>query len=187
MRYLVTTIGACICVCPALGNLVVNGSFEADGTISASNVLTGWTVLAGDVDTRFALSGGSTATDGDFLVDLDGDTSATIEQTVSGLVIGAEYEFSFDVGANSGPALLLWELEGASTIADTLSTSTGPLETVMTSFIAASETLTIRFTDLPNGLTKSGVALDNVRLIPSPAGSAVLVAVSFGAARRRRS
>jgi len=146
-------------------NLVNNGSFEADGMVSEAIVLTGWTVAAGNVDTRNSLIGGSVATDGKFLLDLEGRQAGTITQTIGGLDVGQPYVFRFDLGANSNNTVIGVVLSGAATLDETLPAIADPLVTVQRSFTAVSTTLTITFIDRGGTGNNAGPALDDVRLI----------------------
>ena len=166
---------------PVAAATVVNGSFEADGQVSDSPTLTGWTVETGNVDTRPSLSGGSAATDGTFLLDLAGNTAGKITQTLTNLIVGRAYTFSFDLGANNSSTSVLLELSGATTLSESVSANTGPLVSVSRDFFATDSALTFSFTD--EGTGNSGPALDNVALssVPAPLsglllGSAVLLA-----------
>jgi hypothetical protein len=146
-------------------NLMSNGSFEADGELSSSTTLTGWSVTAGNIDTRPMLVGGSVATDGEFLLDLEGTVAATITQSVVGLVVGEPYVFSFDLGANTANTVLGIVLSGATNLDETLPAIAGPLTPVARSFKAGATTLTVTFIDRGGTGGNAGPALDNVRLV----------------------
>lgn len=87
---------------------IQNGSFELSNvaflnnryaTVSAGDAtaLPGWTIGAGDLD---LISGFWSASDGDYSLDLNGRSPATIWQDVAGLDVGATYLVSFDFAAN---------------------------------------------------------------------------------------
>ncbi|WP_458113412.1 GEVED domain-containing protein [Arthrobacter sp. R1-13] len=108
-------------------SLAQNGSFETpniqdpdnrvagDAYISGYNMfrtsqatMSGWSTVAGTVD---ILRYYNNASDGDQSIDLWGTAPATMEQTFTGLVPGAEYTFSIDysglqAGASRGSVLL---------------------------------------------------------------------------------
>lgn len=170
----------------ASANLIVNGSFETDGFLVASPTLTGWTVDYGNIDAVPGLVGGSTATDGLYLIDLEGVLAAQITQVVPGLVIGNSYTLSFDLGANTSNTDLGLALSGAASLSEIIPASTGPLVTQVRTFVATSPTLTLSFTDAGGTGGNAGPALDNVSLIPAPGAAALLGLGGLLAARGRR-
>lgn len=170
----------------ASANLIVNGSFEADGFIVGSPTLTGWTVDYGDVDAVTFLVGGSNPTDGLLVLDLEGYNAAQITQVVPGLVIGNPYTLSFDLGANTSNTVLGLTLSGAASLSEIIPANTGPLVTQVRTFVATSTTLTLSFTDAGGTGGNAGPALDNVSLVPAPGAAALLGFGGLFAARRRR-
>lgn len=170
----------------ASANLVVNGSFEADGVLAASSTLTGWTVDYGNIDVVPSLVGGSNPTDGQYLIDLEGISAAQITQVVSGLVMGNSYTLSFDVGANTTNTELGLTLSGAATLSEIIPANIGPLVTEVRTFVANSTTLTLSFTDVAGTGGNAGPALDNISLVPASSPAALLGLGGLLAARRRR-
>lgn len=169
----------------ASANFVVNGSFEADGEVSNATTITGWTVVAGNVDTRPGLNGGSIATDGRLLLDLEGVAAGTITQTIAGLIVGQAYQFSFDLGANSSNTFLRFTLTGGASIDETIPALAGPLVSVSRNFVATSSSATITFIDAGGSGGNAGPALDNVRLVPGPGAFSMLAATLIVSRRRR--
>ncbi len=104
------------------GPALVNGDFEADGMISASTSLTGWTVGAGNVDTR-----GDPPYDqvrGAFAVDLNGLTTGTISQRVD-VTAGEPIAVSWFLASNATDATVRVTLaDDASTMHEATYTST---------------------------------------------------------------
>ena len=156
---------------PARGNpvVIVNGSFEAQGSLTGSTNLTGWIVVSGDVDTRGSI-GPISATDGSFLLDLGGFSPAVIEQGFSGLTPGIDYSLEFDYGFHSGTTDFSVLLAGGGSISETL-TATTTLESFQRNWTATGSSATLRFTDLnTDGQGTTGPLLDyvQIKVIPEP-------------------
>ncbi len=91
---------------------VVNGSFELGTdpggsflTVNAGeSSITGWTVDSGSVD---YIGGYWAASDGLRSIDMNGLTTGSISQTITGLTIGQQYRVSFDLAGNTdfGPTV----------------------------------------------------------------------------------
>jgi PEP-CTERM motif len=90
----------------AAGNLVVNGSFEAqaqaNGSWNVYNTLPGWTTVSGSgIELRNGVAGN--AFDGNNYVELDAYSNSAMAQTVA-TTAGAFYTLSFEYSARGGVA-----------------------------------------------------------------------------------
>jgi len=186
---------------------IVNGSFESPlvtpGTFNtydsgaSSTFLDGWTVTSGTIDHIGA--GFWQASDGSQSLDLVGFTGiGAIEQSLTGLTIGASYSILFDMAGNPGGLRTLLASFGAVSQQfdfDATSTTTTNMGWVTYSldFVAAATNGVLSFTSRDNSCCK-GAALDNVRIvenvapIPVPAAGLLLLGAVGGlmAARGRR-
>ncbi|MFK7753260.1 MAG: DUF642 domain-containing protein [Sedimentitalea sp.] len=188
---------------------IVNGSFE-DKAVAANtfrtydtsfNEMTGWTIEAGSVDV--AAENFWEASDGVQSVDLIGNTGLTsptvISQTITGLVIGQEYNISFDLAGSPGNVYTMTASMG-------MTAQTYDFDATMTSFanmgyvtevlnfVAGDVTGLLSFSARVTNCCK-GPVLDNVRIapvtvaaVPLPAGGVLLAGALGGImiARRRR-
>jgi choice-of-anchor C domain-containing protein len=203
----------------AKANLVVNGNFDdtavgANGgfitgsyaweTISAPGNVGGWNVTAGSVD-LIATYWQSPPGGGNSL-DMAGVSSGTINQTISGLVVGQEYELTFAMSGNpDGPPTVKQlgvglTIGGASPYA--FSYTLGPnnsrqnmLYQSETEFFTATRTSELlQFQDQSsyNGSTAYGAVIGNISLaaVPEPstmiAGALALLPFGVTALRNLR-
>ncbi len=159
------------------GNLVTNGSFEADvvtangGSYQFFDSITGWVKEFGtyvELQRNFAVSA-----DGEQHVELDGDgadAATTIAQTIS-TVPGTRYRLTFQhsprpqsQAAGSGIRLEVAVVSPGSTVfSDVITTGTGPISwsTYTYEFIAVDPTTTVRFA-YDGTVNTYGGLLDNV-------------------------
>ena len=90
---------------PVEKDFIVNGSFEDNGLNGGSAYLSqieGWQAVGA---TPFEVQDADhigTASDGDAVVELDGEANSVIAQTVAGLTAGATYTLTFDYAARPG-------------------------------------------------------------------------------------
>jgi len=176
-----------ICALGSSANLIVNGSFEDPGYASdthlyASDALTGWTIVSGDMEiTSWA------SADGDQNIELEGNSSnGIIEQTFSAM-IGTLYTYSFAYSDNPyydiADTARVDFMDPSDAVIET-QTVTGPganstsdvrWQTATGSFTASSTLTTIRFTAMSiNGSSTAGVCIDDVSVVPEPASAALL-------------
>ena len=109
---ILAALAACFGVCNAQANLLNNGSFEigapSNGCVAGTSALSGWSVVAGNIDidsARPGCSGGFSiaAADGDFFIDLTGSAmggAGKISQVIA-TEIGQSYALGFWFGGNS--------------------------------------------------------------------------------------
>lgn len=182
---------------------LLNGGFESPGTfvgdfqtIGAGGTIGAWNVTAGSVD---LINGYWQTAEGNYSVDLSGNTPATISQTATDLVIGRTYALSFAMAGNvdgspivkqlmasvGGTAgLFNFDITGNSRI------SMGWVEYSLR-FVADATNMLVSFTSTapggPNG-TPYGGALDNVSIaaVPLPAAGLMLLMGLGGLAMVRR-
>jgi choice-of-anchor C domain-containing protein len=195
----------------AATNLISNGGFNNGGTVGepgggfqtlgvGSGALTDWSIDAGTIDW---IKGYWQSSDGDgYSVDLNGNSPATISQTIS-TVAGKSYTLTFDMSGNPDNfrgdtriAVLgangnmiggaFYNLTGANSKANMLWAAR------TFSFIADGASTTISFASGNGGDNCCyGAAIDNVGVtgVPEPAAWALMI-LGFGAAgatlRRRR-
>ena len=187
---LLATIGA---VSAASAATITNGSFElgnAPGSFAqlaaGSTAITGWTIGGGGVDyigTYWQASNGNRS------IDLNATSPGTISQTITDLVIGQQYQISFDLAGNP---------DGDNGIAKTLNAITASAGTQAFSFTVGSNThasmgwttfyflftalsttemLTFASTTTTGGPSGAGAAvgpaLDNVRIAETPLPAAL--------------
>lgn len=165
----------------AAQNLVGNGSFEdgfgASGYggfatlgVGAANV-TAWTIAGGNIDW---INGYWQASDGNKSIDMNGDTAATLTQSIS-TVAGQVYLLTFDLAANpGGPTTKTMQVSAGNT-SNTFSfnsTGTSPnnmgwsLQTMQ--FTATGSSTLLSFHSTTNGACCWGPALDNVSVVAVP-------------------
>jgi choice-of-anchor C domain-containing protein len=172
-------------------NLVANGSFELGsnpGVFSTigigSSALTAWSITSGNID---YIGSYWQASNGVRSVDMNGSfVAGTISQTISGLVIGRTYNFSFDIAGNPDGPPPTKRLDA--TINGTTYTAAFPVgantrssmgwSTYSTTFVASSGSTLLSFT--PNGDPNGafGPALDNVSVssaVPEPSTWAMML------------
>lgn len=163
-------------------NLLTNGSFETDGQLTSSTLLTGWTVSAGNIDTRSFWQ----QYDGTISLDLAGDTPGIIQQTFT-TVIGTDYTLTFaysnNPSATAEASALLTVTGGSTLISQSLShfgSTADDMDYTLFSqdFVADSTTTTLAFTETGPEPT-FGVVLDGVTVIPEPS-SVALLAIGLG-------
>lgn len=186
---------------------VVNGGFESPtvspGTFNTydtgatAGFLTGWTVTTGTIDHIGA--GYWQASEGSQSLDLVGFSGiGGIEQTVTGLTVGASYSVLFDMAGNPGGLRTLIASMGmASQQFDFDATNTSITNmgwvTYSLDFVAGATSGLLSFVSRDQSCCK-GAALDNVRIvenvapIPVPAAGLLLVGALGGMSlvRRRR-
>ena len=143
-------------------NLINNGSFENDRGASTA----GWSLAGGNsIQTYASGKTGVTASEGNYFVDMDEvKVNTTIEQQISGLTDGAEYQLSFDVaemGGYEGSMEVYW----GGSLVGTVDPQTTTMETFTFKLTGGagdgSNTLQFKETGAEDF---GGTALDNVRL-----------------------
>jgi choice-of-anchor C domain-containing protein len=202
----ISALGVMLLPIVASANLVTDGDFTAAGTpssfttYSASQTMGGWNVTAGSVD----LIGGywQSPPGGGNSVDLAGNSSGTISQTISGLVVGQYYTLSFALSGNpDGPPDLKklgvnLAIGSASFSYDTAAQGTTrpqPMHYVTESatFKATSISELLQFQDHSSyeGITPYGAVIGNVCLVAVPETSTMiagaLLLLPFGASALR--
>lgn len=201
-------------VTSAKANLVIDGNFNSNGegtpspftTITAGYTIGntgGWLVTAGSVDLIGTYWNAPTA--GGNSVDMAGNSSGTIQQTVQNLVVGQEYELTFALSGNPDGSPSVKDLGvglsilGATT--DTFSYSTlinGQhslnYQTQKAFFTATSTSEILQFQDQSsyNGTTPYGAVIGDVSLAAVPevstiaAGALMLLPLGVSALRIMR-
>jgi len=194
----------------AKANLVVDGDFTAapdPGTYTTYGVGTmgGWTVVSGSVDligTYWQAPPG-----GGRSVDMAGNENGTIQQTISGLTVGQNYQLSFAMSGNpDGPPGVKTlgvglTIGGGSPITFTYtigsnSHSDMQYQTETAVITATSTSEVLQFQDLssgvdnpvgPPGTTPWGAVIGNVSLVPEPTTmvAGALLLLPFGASTLR--
>lgn len=184
--------------------LISNGSFETQtppvsgayfALADGSTRIDGWTVGGGGIELINTLW---TSADGNYSLDLSRDTAGTIEQTLTGLIIGTTYRVSFALAGNpdGGETIKNLEVSAGSVTQQFQFDITGATRTDMgwqtetLDFLAVdtSAVLSFRSLELNGGY---GPALDNVTVaaVPLPAGVLMLLgglgALGFVGLRRR--
>jgi choice-of-anchor C domain-containing protein len=210
-------LAASFSVCSAQANLLNNGSFElgapSSGCVSATTSLTGWSVVAGNIDIDSARTGcsggfGINAADGEFFIDLTGSYAAgKISQTVA-TQAGQNYTLGFWFGGNpvwqyigspnDGAIKSMNVLVDGATLANFSVDTTGRAGSdaswihAALNFTADSNSTAIEFDSLDTsgvfGPFLDGVSLD-VSPVPEPETYALMLAglaVVGAAAKRRR-
>jgi len=156
---------------------IQNGGFE-DGSCDAStwceyssNEMPGWTIGSGNVDLHYSTSccGSFTAYDGDWSVDLNGNTAGSISQTVD-TIAALKYDLTFWMASNPNCGPSERQLSVSTGFASQTYTfsvfgtsSQEPGWTQQTfSFTAVSSSTTITFQSLTSG--GCGAAIDDVAI-----------------------
>jgi len=148
-------------------NLITNGSFEANGGSTD-----GWTNLADrNAQVKSSGSNGVNASDGSYAVDMDeAPGNASLQQAVSGLTSGTDYQLSFDAAEYTGydgELEVYWNGELVATV-DPESTSMATFTyTVEAGVGDGSDTL--RFTEV-GASDYGGTVIDNIELYEISAG-----------------
>lgn len=207
-KFTLTTAIVLACAGTVNAATLKNGSFERPGTFggdfqslyAGSTGLDGWRIERGSVDLTGSYWQHS---DGNYSLDMNGNTAGTISQRITDLVVGSYYALSFDMAGNPyyGSTIMSMTASldgwGAATFHfDTTGKSQvdmGWLTQTLT-FKASDTSAVLRFASLESGVV--GPALDNVRItdaaavapVPIPAAGGLLLAGLglLGFARRRR-
>jgi choice-of-anchor C domain-containing protein len=177
----------------ASATLVTDGNFTQAPdpgiftTYFASQTMGGWTVTAGSVD--LIGSYWTPPPGGGRSVDMAGNSSGTIEQTISGLVVNQQYQLSFYLSGNpDGPPAVkvLGTILGASTDSFTYTTAINynhslsyTLETASFTATSVSEVLQFQDQSSYNGSTPFGAVIGNVSLAPVPETTTMVAGAMF--------
>jgi choice-of-anchor C domain-containing protein len=189
----------------ASANLVIDGNFTAAGnpgsyTTYSAGSMGGWTVVSGSVDLigtywQSPAGGGNS-------VDMAGNSSGTINQTINGLVVGQVYQLTFALSGNPDGAPTVKDLGvglsfgGSSPFAfsyttggNTLASMNYVIETEDFTANNTSEVLQFQDQSSYNGSTPYGAVIGNVNLTAVPEASTViagaLLLLPFGASTLR--
>ena len=175
----------------ASANLVTDGDFTGAGTPSgyatyfATSTMGGWTVTAGSVDLIGTYWQGPPT--GGNSVDMAGDSSGTIQQTITGLDVGQQYDLSFYLSGNPDGAPTVKQLGvGLSIIGSTVDTfsytigsnSHGSMDYTLETetFTATGTSEVLQFQDQSSyaGTTPYGAVIGGVSLTPVPEPTTVV-------------
>jgi hypothetical protein len=199
----------------AHANLIANGSFEADPFTANGNYelglvgndVTGWYIPNGNGTYPWGLQdgafGASTPYGNQWVVlGLNSGPEYSIQQTLTGLVVGDTYDLSFAIASELGccSEVEVSYLLGSSTSAQTFNATTSgsywtDWTTKQTSFVADGSSVTIQFKNINVSSTNGyDLGLDNVVVegaqttVPEPASLALLGIglAGLGAMRRKR-
>lgn len=187
---------ALVAASSANANVILNGNFESGdfgpGWTSTGNVQVATLVSGGSY-----FGGGSVAKNGNFLVAFNGGQAApngVVSQTF-GTSQGTEYAVTFDFGATSnGFQQIMADILGANgsvlkSFGTTGVNAPADLQTFTFSFIANSDSSTLRFTDFSgNNSNNQDGLLDNVAVaaVPEPTSIALLGLGLLGVVASRR-
>lgn len=167
--------------------LVTNGGFEDNGG-GGSSSFTGWTVVANSgtsvvADASTSHTGNYSAFDEAFY-----SSPATLSQTVTGLTVGKNYDWSFwlqDDGGDGGSRYFKASINGT-TYLDLEGTTGSDWTQYKYTFTATSTSTTIAFEGGDDSTFNFGYHVDDVSLVPEPASLAVLGFGALGFLRRRK-
>jgi len=193
--------------------LVINGGFENPAvatyqTFSAGGGFSGWSVLQGSVDIVKANTSWGSAYEGSQFLDLVGTgmavNEARLQQTLTGLTVGTQYQLSFWYRANAADVLAPGDTYQASIRVSSSNAPTSIVELTQTqansgiwyqhvyNFTPVSTSANLTFVALTSGQNNNGgIFLDGVSVtpVPEPAEWAMMIAglgVVGLIARRRR-
>lgn len=164
----------------AQANLLVNGSFEADAVGLGLTTITGWSVLAGNVDVDDATVISFAAEDGNkFLETVGTPGAATITQSFP-TTPGQQYEFTGWLAHHPGI--------GTATALCTVSIDSNVIGLLVhggqwndwrpfdLTFNATSATTQLKIQDITNRYAFGGMLIDNLKVAPIPEPSTVVLA-----------
>jgi choice-of-anchor C domain-containing protein len=160
---------------------ITNGSFEGPGTysgpfqtlVAGSGALPGWTIEYGSIDLINTLWQHG---DGNYSLDLDGNSPSSISQEITGLTSGQSYSILFDMAGNPGGGDAIKHLTVAAgndvgrytfDITGKSVTNMG-WQTMQFDFTADASSVILEFMS-GSASGPFGPALDNVRFTPAPA------------------
>lgn len=177
---------------------VLNGGFETPGVVPAFNTLNngdttmGWLVGRNGVD---QIGSYWQAAEGKQSLDLNAIDAGSVEQMISGLILGQKYKVIFAMAGNTdlGPVIKNMKVSVGATNANYTFDTTGKSHSNMgwlyksLLFTATSASQLLKFDSLDT-LSASGATLDavSVAAVPVPAAGLLLLGALGGLAALRR-
>ncbi len=171
--------------------VVMNPSFEASGVPSGvgyQNTMAGWELVGGsgvNIDTVGPFSDNGIADAQDRVAFIQGP--ASLSQIVPGFTPGTSYSLEYLVNARSGDSpggtpywVLIDGNEALTAVQDPVGVG-NPYDRVSIPFVAAAETVEIRFEGLAAGTAEDDQSflLDDVRIVPTGAGTGLDVPLTI--------